>query len=321
MKNLFREPQAVQEARNGQNGWNFCLEILMFFALYIVSGFAQLLISVPGQVAVMLDNQEYVQAALAKDMERMIELAAEMLFAEEMMVISLFANIMMIVVVILFCKHVQNRSLSSLGFVKTDASVAYIKGVIIGFVMFSAAVLLCVLTGAMKFEGLSGTFTTATFLLYVVGFMIQGMAEEVLCRGYFMVSLARRYPMWFAVIVNSVMFGMLHFANAGVTPLAIVNLTLFGIFASLCFIKTGNIWLSGAMHAIWNLVQGNFYGVKVSGMNIVCTFLSSTMTKGKEWIHGGDFGLEGGIAVTIVFVVSILMLCFIEKNRNRSEIN
>lgn len=321
MKNLFREPQAVQEARNGQNGWNFCLEILMFFALYIVSGFAQLLISVPGQVAVMLDNQEYVQAALAKDMERMIELAAEMLFAEEMMVISLFANIMMIVVVILFCKHVQNRSLSSLGFVKTDASVAYIKGVIIGFVMFSAAVLLCVLTGAMKFEGLSGTFTTATFLLYVAGFMIQGMAEEVLCRGYFMVSLARRYPMWFAVIVNSVMFGMLHFANAGVTPLAIVNLTLFGIFASLCFIKTGNIWLSGAMHAIWNLVQGNFYGVKVSGMNIVCTFLSSTMTKGKEWIHGGDFGLEGGIAVTIVFVVSILMLCFIEKNRNRSEIN
>ena len=38
---------------------------------------------------------------------------------------------------------------------------------------------------------------------YIALIKIQGMAEEVLCRSYFMVSLARRYPMWVAVILNA----------------------------------------------------------------------------------------------------------------------
>lgn len=33
--------------------------------------------------------------------------------------------------------------------------------------------------------------------------MIRGHGEEVLCRGYFMVSMGRRYPMWAAVLGRS----------------------------------------------------------------------------------------------------------------------
>jgi len=143
--------------------------------------------------------------------------------------------------------------------------------------------------------------------------MIQVMAEKVLCRGYFLVSLGRRYSMWVAVIVNSVAFAALHLLNSGISVLAFINLVLFGVFASVCFIKTENIWLVGAIHSVWNLVQGNVYGIKVSGIDSVCSIFASNMVEGKEFINGGAFGLEGGIAVTIVLVVGTVLLLMWKK--------
>jgi membrane protease YdiL (CAAX protease family) len=138
--------------------------------------------------------------------------------------------------------------------------------------------------------------------------MIQGMAEEVLCRSYLLISIGRRYPMWLAVLLNALFFAILHLANPGMGVLPFINLTLFGVFASVYFIKRGSIWGIGAVHSIWNFVQGNFYGIKVSGNNLSCTVFESTVIESKNFINGGDFGLEGGIAVTIVLVLGTLLL-------------
>lgn len=318
MKELWNETKAVQEARESQRGLHWILEILVFIAVFFVSTFAELVIALPVQLVMTFCNKEFLQAftkaVTEGDMTEAIEAAQEISSGYEAVIASLFATIMMIVVVILFCKFVQKRKLSSLGFIKKGAGIEYIKGGFIGFVMFSVAVLLCVATGAMKFEGISETFTVPVFLLFVVGFMIQGMSEEVLCRGYFMLSFGRRYSMIAAVVVNAVVFAALHLLNPGISVLAIVNLTLFGIFASVCFLKTENIWLIGAIHSVWNLVQGNVYGIKVSGMETSCTLLESAMIEERELINGGAFGLEGGIAVTIVLVVGIAACCLYKKN-------
>ena len=130
-----------------------------------------------------------------------------------------------------------------------------------------------------------------------------------------MVSFGRRYPMAAAVIANAVIFAALHLLNPGIAPLAIVNLILFGIFASCYFIRKGNIWGIGAFHSVWNLVQGNFYGIKVSGTTTSCTVFSSTAVGGREIINGGAFGLEGGLAVSLVLIAGILLLCFVKGKK------
>lgn len=313
MSKFLTVPKQVQEAKESQKGLHWILEILVFVLVFLVSTFAESIILVPVQLVMMFTNPEYLNATMSGDVDKVMELSMALASSNGMMIASLFATIMMILVVILFCKFIQKRKLSSLGFVKQGAGIAYIKGIVVGFVIFSAAVLICVATGAMKFEGLSDTFAIGTFILFTVGYLFQGMAEEVICRGYFMVSIGRRYPMLVAIIVNSVAFAALHLLNPGIGILPIINLTLFGIFASVCFIKTENIWVVGAIHSIWNLVQGNVYGIKVSGMESSCTILSSTMIEGKELINGGAFGLEGGIAVTIVLVVGTALLCLYKK--------
>lgn len=304
----LEKPAAVVKAQEKQKGMNIVLEILVFLAVFVVCMIGQVLCMIPGQMLILTLNTDYQTAAAAGDLERLNEVAVEIASSDIFMVSNLFATIAMTAVVILFCRLIQKRKPDTIGFTGKGAGKEYLIGLGVGFAMFSAAVLLSVVTGAIRIEGLSGTFNAGIFLLFTVGFMIQGMGEEVLCRGYVMVSVGRRYPMWVAVFTNAVIFAVLHLLNNGISVLAFINLVLFGVFASLYFIKRGNIWGIGALHSVWNLVQGNFWGLSVSGMGTECSVLSSTMIEGKDIINGGAFGPEGGLGVSVVLVAGIGIL-------------
>ena len=82
------------------------------------------------------------------------------------------------------------------------------------------------------------------------------------------------------------------------------------------FLKTGNIWLVSALHSVWNFAQGNFFGILVSGNDFGPTVLSTTFNASKTLINGGDFGLEGGLAVTTVLVIGTLLVLFVPSNKD-----
>lgn len=319
MKLVLKTPELVAEARGEKNGWNWFVELLAFVGVFIVSAIAMMVIMVPGEFVMLAQDAAYQAAVAAGDREAALEAATQIGTADGYIILSLFADIMMIGIVLLFCKLIQKRRVRTLGFTKDGVVKEYLIGAGAGLLIFSAAVLLCVVTGALRLDGISDTFSIGMFVLFTLGYMVQGMAEEVLCRGYFMVSFGRRYPMVAAVIANAVIFAALHLPNPGVAPLAIVNLILFGIFASCYFIRKGNIWGIGAFHSVWNLVQGNFYGIKVSGMTTSCTVFSSTAVEGREIINGGAFGLEGGLAVSFVLIVGILLLCFVKGKKTEGN--
>lgn len=318
MEFQLEKPDAVMKAQERQKGMNIILEILVFLVVFVVCTIGQVLCMIPGQMLMLTLNTDYQSAAAAGDMARLNEVAMEIASSDIFVVSNLFATIAMTAVVLLFCRLIQKRKPDTLGFTRKGAGKEYLIGLGVGFGMFSAAVLLCVVTGAIRIEGLSGTFSVGIFLLFTVGFIIQGMGEEVLCRGYVMVSVGRRYPMWVAVFTNAMIFAVLHLLNNGISVLAFINLVLFGVFASLYFIKRGNIWRIGALHSVWNLVQGNFWGLSVSGMGTKCSVFSSTMIEGKSIINGGAFGPEGGLGVSVVLLVGICVLLSMKSVNHRS---
>lgn len=301
-------PEPVLLAREKKRGLHWVPEILVFVAVFLVGTLAQLVFMLSGEIFMLAGNADYQAAATAGDQERMAEIASVVWGSDGYMVLALLSDIMLIAVVLLFCRVLQKRGPASLGFTRKGMGREYLAGAGFGFVAFSAAVLLCVVTGSLRLEGLSPAFRPGMLLLLLAGYLVQGMAEEVLCRGYFMVSFARRWPLWAAVAANALAFAALHLANKGIGVLALVNLVLYGVFASLYFIKRGNIWGIGAFHSLWNFVQGNFYGVLVSGNATECTLFQSTAVEGRELINGGAFGLEGGLAVTVVLAVGCLVL-------------
>lgn len=311
----LEKPDAAIEAASKKKGLHWALELLVFIGVFIVAIIMETLIMVPGQLILCYGNAAYRDAAMAGDLERLLEVTTQIVQSDAYVIIMLFANLGMIFVAFLFCRLIQKRPLRTLGFYKGGIAKEYFVGLAIGFVAFSAAVLVCVISGAVELGGISPAFSPGVFLLFTVGFLIQGMAEEVLCRGYFMISVARRYPIALGIIANSLIFAMLHLLNEGITALAFINLVLFGVFASIYFIRRCSIWGIGAFHSIWNLVQGNFYGIRVSGMETGCSVLHSEMVPGKELWNGGSFGLEGGLAVTVVLLVGIVILYLIKGKK------
>lgn len=322
-KDLFEKPQIVKEAASSQKGLNWALEMLIFVAVFFVCQIAMGFVVTPVEIAMLFSNADYVNAIASNDVGAIVEASMEasmkLASSDLYMIIMLLAEIMMILVVCLFCKLLQKRKLVTLGFGKKGAVKEYLIGMLAGFGFFSLAVLLGVLSGGLKIEGISPSFSIGMFLLYLLGFMIQGMAEEVLCRGYFMVSYARKYPVYAAVLMNALLFAALHLPNSGLSVLAFVNLALFGIFASVYFIRRGNIWGIGAFHSIWNLVQGNFYGIKVSGNDFGDSFLNTTVCEGKDLFSGGAFGLEGSIWVTVILCAGTVLLYLWKKKPDAQE--
>lgn len=314
----FQKPDMVAEAAK-TGGKNVALEILMFFGVFMV---AQMAMSMPISVVMlpmMFLSEEYMAAAMAGDYNRVAEIFMEIATSEVMMITQLFATILMIVITMLFCKLIQKRKMTTLGFKKPGMWKEYGIGMVIGFAMMAGIVLMGVATGAMELQfnrDVTSIGSTALLVTIFVGFLFQGMSEEVLCRSYFLVSLARKDgKVWMGIIVSSIAFGALHLGNAGIAPLAFVNLILFGIFAGVYFIQRGNIWGVAAIHSIWNFAQGNIFGILVSGNDFGTTIFESTINEEMTLINGGDFGLEGGILTTIVLVAAtIITLCTKQKD-------
>ena len=311
MSFALEKTAAILEAAQAKKGMSWFLEIVVFVLVLLACTAAEVIIMVPAMMVILISDPElssqiYSYRETADGFTFDLDMSPVMT-SDAMTICMLFATAAMIGVVLLFCRAFQKRRMRTLGFVRKGMGKEYLKGLGIGFAMFSVAVLICVHTGSLRLEGFPETFALGIFALFAVGFLIQGMAEEVACRGYFLVSFARRHSVWAAVLANSVVFAALHLLNSGLSALALVNLTLFGVFASVYFVRTGNIWGVGALHSAWNLVQGNVFGIQVSGAELSCSVLSSTPVDGMGLINGGTFGLEGGLAVTVVLAASTLL--------------
>ena len=322
MKDLFERSVPMQETAQTKKGLLWILELLVFVAVFLVASIAQGFATVPMQLVMLFSDKAYMAAVASGDVAKLTEVSMEvtqrLMESDGYMIGMLLSDIVMMLIVFLFCRFIQKRKLRTLGFIKKGMLKEYGLGMLLGVAFFSVCVLLGVLFGGLKIEGISPEFSIGIFVAYLLGYMVQGMTEEVLCRGYFLGSYARRYPVYAAVLANSLLFASLHLLNSGISVLAFINITLFGIFASIYFIRRGSIWGIGAFHSIWNLVQGNFYGIKVSGTPVGNTLFTTQAIAGKSLWNGGDFGMEGSLICTIVLTCGIIFL-YTRKNKDAVE--
>ncbi len=305
----IKKPEFIKQAAVKQ-GFGVLGETGLFILVFIAASMIPSVVLGIGSIIAALNDPAILEAAQSGNPAEIIEAAANLTanMTDWMALLSLFSNAAMILVAMLYCKLLEKRGAYTLGFTKKGAAKQYIIGLGLGFLFFSIGYFICVITGSVKINGFSSGINIFMLIAYFLGYLIQGMSEEVLCRGYLMISISRKNSLMAGVIVNSIMFMLLHAANPGVGVLAFINLFLYGVFASLLMINFENIWIAGAFHSIWNFVQGNFYGISVSGLSSQTTVLESVANEDMALVNGGAFGLEGGLAVTIVLTAGIVLL-------------
>jgi len=194
---------------------------------------------------------------------------------------------------------------------------AYLRGILLGFILISSVYVLLLFTGQVQCRGFSlEKDSVILFLLYILMWIPQGATEEIMMRGYMMPRVASRFGLPFAIFFSSMCFSLMHAGNAGFSILALINLALIAAFFAVFAYRSGHIWTVCAMHTMWNFCQGNFFGLEVSGNPGSASILSSTYPDGaRDLLTGGAFGPEGGLCVTIVIVLAFVILLLSGKRK------
>jgi membrane protease YdiL (CAAX protease family) len=212
----------------------------------------------------------------------------------------------------------EKRQLWTAGFERNHALKKYIRGLLVGFLLFCGTLVILLIFDAVDFQGLEsrgfGPTLLITGLLIFCGWMVQGGAEETVTRGFLLPILGIRYGTLVGIAVSSLVFTVLHLLNPGISVLALVNLILFSLFAALFAIFEGGLWGIAALHGMWNWAQGSLFGLQVSGLESSGRLFQFTST-GPDWLTGGDFGPEGGIAVTFIYLAAIGALILVRRWR------
>lgn len=292
------------------------LEILIALAVFFVGSIVSGMVQVPAMTVYLLGNREYQSMVFSGRMDMRKTMDILLHVPQWITIVLLLGELGLILAVFLYCRLLEKRKLATLGFCKKGCVSSYLGGLVLGLGLFGAAYVLCLATGSVRADVSALSGNTALYIIgFFLGYLVQGMAEEVLCRGYLMVSLSRRCSVTLSVIVSSLFFAMLHGMNQGVTLLAYINLFLFGVVLALLFLRFENIWIVGALHSAWNFAQGNLFGIRVSGMETQPSLVRSSMTEGWDIVNGGAFGLEGGVAVTLVLSVALALILYSMKRK------
>ncbi|PCF41203.1 CPBP family intramembrane glutamic endopeptidase [Staphylococcus delphini] len=222
------------------------------------------------------------------------------------MVLTFFTTLWLI-------KKVSGFSVRDLGFLKTNFMKYYLIGALGGILSILFVFLVNILFGGVHTTFVFEPKSLFAILVALVFFLFQGMYEELLFRLYLMPHFSKAGGHIFAIITTAFLFMLLHGLNSGVNLLAFLNLLLFGIIMALIYYYTGNAWIIGAIHSLWNFVLGPIVGSNVSGGVAENTVFLSTPQPGHFLLNGGIYGLEGGIITTLVGIVVLIYFLYRQK--------
>ena len=209
---------------------------------------------------------------------------------------------------ILWLRWFEGRRLWTLGLERRPLARPFLVGWLVSVVVIAATVGLAALMGGAtitpNLTALGGLTALALSLIVIPSRFVQGGAEEVIFRGWLLPVLGVRYRPSIGVLVSSVVFSVLHVANAGFLPLAILNITLIGLFIALYALRGGGLWGVIALHAGLNWAQANLFGLSASGHTVGATLMNVHLT-GSDLMTGGAFGIENSLAMTVVALVAV----------------
>jgi membrane protease YdiL (CAAX protease family) len=155
--------------------------------------------------------------------------------------------------------------------------------------------------------------TPGSNFLVQTGYLVMSAAgEEILFRGYLFQRMVEIAGPLVATVLLSALFAFAHLANPEMTTFSGVNIFLGGIFFSLCYLRTGSLWLPFAAHFAWNFTLAKILGLTVSGQTFGGSLLA-TRDILPDWLGGGGFGPEGGVIATIGLVAGTIALLTIPQ--------
>jgi membrane protease YdiL (CAAX protease family) len=181
-----------------------------------------------------------------------------------------------------------------------------------GLVCLSLVVGVLYAGGFLGFDGwsLRGLPMLGYGLIWLLIFLMVGVTEEVMYRGYLQATLTRGLGFWPAAIIVSLVFGAAHIPNPGETVVGIIGVVIRALIYCLLLRLTGSLWLGIGFHSAWDWAQSFLYGTPQSG-HVMRGHLFSTHPLGAPLMSGGSVGPEGSLLWAPPFVLGLLVFFWV----------
>lgn len=207
----------------------------------------------------------------------------------------------------------DKRSMESLG-LKLDSHtwLDLLAGIAISLVQMGFIYVAMLALGWLTFEGYAWEIdpigiVISNILFFFVIFIFVGWNEEILSRGYHLQTLASGLNLFWAVVISSAVFGLLHLANPNATWVSAAGIFFAGVFLAYGYIRTKQLWLPIGLHIGWNFFEGVGFGFPVSGLADIYKILR-IQVHGPEIWTGGAFGPEAGLIVLPALLLGALFI-------------
>lgn len=195
-------------------------------------------------------------------------------------------------------------------------------GLLLGFLTNFTCILCALAHGDIKLYYDFSADQVPILLFALLSVFFQSTSEELWCRGFMYERLSIHYPLWVAVVVNGVFFGLMHMFNDSVSPMAIIGITICGLSYSLVRWYTGSIWICMGLHTMWNFTQNFLFGLPNSGLvSEMSVFHLDAATGSSSLIYDYGFGVEAAIPALLVdAALGIGVLILAKRSGRLSEL-
>ena len=208
----------------------------------------------------------------------------------------------------LVLSHFEKRPFGDYGLPKRSAFGSnFWAGAVWGIVAITVLLVAMRGVGVFYFGGIAlhGVRVLKFAAFWGLFFLIVGLSEDFLFRGYTQFTLAQGIGFWPAALLLSITFGAVHLPQElklGDPPRAwagILAAAFIGLFFCLTLRRTGTLWFAVGLHASWDWGQTFLYSVPDSGTVAPGHLLSSSF-HGNPWLTGGPIGPEASVLVFIL---------------------
>jgi len=200
--------------------------------------------------------------------------------------------------------RIEGRPPLSYGFTGDHRLMRLLTGALWGFLCLSLLIGILWKAGVLVFTGLSLTGFAAWKYAFAWGivFVMVGVFEESLFRGYLQSTLARGIGFWWAALLLSLTFAAGHLSNSGESILGIVQVFAGGLVFCLSLWYTKSLLWAVGFHAGWDWGQSYFYGTRDSGLVMQNHLLASQPSGNRLW-SGGTTGPEGSLLIVPLLIM------------------
>lgn len=168
----------------------------------------------------------------------------------------------------------ENRKFSEYGLPLRQAlGKDFWIGCLSGFLSLSGTLLAMFLLHGFRITGfaLHGKAILYALTGWAIAFLMVGLCEEFLNRGYLQYTLACGIGFWPAAFVMSGFFAFGHAFNPHETLAGVASVVLFGLLLCLFLRRSGNLWCAVGFHAAYDWGQ-TLFGVPDSVSRLTTIF-------------------------------------------------